>query len=196
MNASKVAIIVIAVAVGAGLGTWLHRAPSDAQPSESLPPAALPHPDLPAFNLPDSAAPGDDPRAPTATDTAPEAVDPDDDLTEIRPVELQARLAETLYSRAGRRLVDTLATHGIARSDAESTVRGAMDRVAGCVLEAVHAEAELESAPLDTLLLALEAVMADSDIPEAEAMLSTATIQARTEPCILAVAQEAGIPMQ
>jgi hypothetical protein len=174
----------------------MHRSPSDSQPSEPVPPAALLHANVPEVDLPDSAEPGDDLRTPTATDTAPEAVDPDDDLTEIRPVELQARLAETLYSRAGRRLVETLATHGIARSDAESTVRGAMDRVAGCVLDAVHAEAELESAPLDTLLLALEAVMADSDIPEAEAMLSTATIQARTVPCILAVAQEAGIPMQ
>jgi hypothetical protein len=196
MNASKVAIIAIAVVVGAGLGTWLHRAPSDALPSESVPPATLLHANVAEVDQPDSAEPGNELRAPTATDAAPETVDPDDDLTEIRAVELQARLAETLYSRAGRRLVETLATHGIARSDAESTVRGAMDRVAGCVLEAVHAEAELESAPLDTLLLALEAVMADSDIPEAEAMLSTATIQARTEPCILAVAQEAGIPMQ
>jgi hypothetical protein len=196
MNAPKLAIVVIAIAVGAGLGTWLHRAPSDAQRSEPVSAAALLHPDLPAFDSPDRAEPGDDTSAQAAIDTSPEAVGPGDDLTEIRAVELQARLAETLYSRAGRRLVDTLAAHGIARSDAESTVRGAMDRVASCVLEAVLAEAELASTPLDTLLLALEAVMADSDIPEAEAMLSTATIQARTEPCVLAVAQEAGIPMQ
>jgi hypothetical protein len=115
------------------------------------------------------------------------------------PSNCSARLAEiALFSRTGRRLVDAAREgHGIAPSDAESTVRGALDRVAELRARRRRSlKPSSQSVPLDTLLLALEAVMADTDIPEAEAMLSTATIQARTEPCVLAVAQEAGIPIQ
>jgi hypothetical protein len=188
-------IVVVAIAVTGGViwlggGTAPEPLATNLDQATPAAPSVPPEPPPPA----EPAAPAEP--APAPEQTARVAVaDTAGDPAAARAEDVERELARLLYTRGGRAMVNLLTGNGMAPSDGEDIVRRAMDDIAACVIEALRTEAATGSVPLDTLLLALEAVMAETDTPEAVEILKTDTIEANAEACTYAVGQQAGLPI-
>ncbi len=207
MNRSRLALYGVFAVVGATLAwltrplpeTYLPQAPVAERGVRQAPTTPRPSAGGSAQTEGARSALPSDPVRPDAVRGSTDSSDADDpsragtQSLEETAESLTHRLARTLYARSGRQFVASLVEQGLAEADSIVIVRQAMDRIAACVVDALRTEAEEQSLRFDVLLLALDAVISDADVPEAEAMLTTATIESRTVPCIYAVAQEAGI---
>lgn len=202
MNRSRLVLYGVFAVTGAALA-WLTRSPPESfLPQTPVAERAVrqaPSATHPASDDATRSDPRAGPSQPDAEGASAASSDADDtsrgsaERVEDTAETLTHRLARSLYARSGRQFVAGLVEQGLAEADSIVIVRQAMDNIAICVVDALRAEAEEQSLRFDVLLLALDAVISDADVPEAEAMLTTATIEARTVPCIYAVAQEAGI---
>ena len=108
---------------------------------------------------------------------------------------LRHAAAERFYRDAGDELVDDLVAHGLARSDAEITVRGLADAYVSCYFEALRAEADAQSVSFFALLDAVQAAVYDADGPLIGGLIEEERLNARVVPCALDAMQQAGIPL-
>jgi hypothetical protein len=117
------------------------------------------------------------------------------DATGLRAseAELRARAAEQAHARIGGVLVDYLAARGLARADGEPVVRRFLNDNVRCFFDALHLEADAQSAAYDSVLDAVEAELYKTDGPLLGAVIDLRAVQNRVEPCALAAAQQAGI---
>lgn len=189
---SKLTVAAVAIAVTAGM-IWLSGDGGMLEPIVSAPDrvAAAAPPSASSFTPPAEPAPLESPAAPPE----PSADDAAQDRIAARAEEIERELARQLHARGGNAMIRVLIDNGMAPSDSEEIVRRAMDDIAACVIDALRAEADTGIVPMDTLLFALEAVIAETDTPEAVEMLSTDTIAANAEACTYAVGQQAGLPI-
>jgi len=113
---------------------------------------------------------------------------------------LKDAMADKSFSIAGAKVIEDLVAKGLSYADSEKVVRTAFLDTSSCLVDAAIAQAEVQEVPMDDVLDALELTIRDIDSPADDSLtrglLNEEEIGNRAAPCILDVAQKAGIVVQ
>lgn len=111
-----------------------------------------------------------------------------------RMAEMRRMIADKSLESQRDPMIHALMLSGLARSDSERITDDALDAAAGCLLDALRAQAAEQDEPFDRVLFTLEAVLSGADVDIAETIDAEA-LGTKAAPCLLAARQEAGFPL-